>query len=509
MAFYDIKQYTKNYNVTFKLECGTPELDIETALILDSVSVFLQTLKALEVTQGQYLSCDNTDGWVYGLNIINTLQMGSYEGITGIIEFGQDRFRNAFELSIYQIRGAMLERGTWNTTVGLSEDVVLEFEDDEEEQEGLELEDRNVNVLITLTKPYAQLKEQKEGTHRLSGNDRYEGYAIDLIEEISKILGFQYTFNVRNDNQHGHFDSLSGKWTGMIADVIDGHIFILFPFDSSSVSARIISATWWLFCFVLVANYISFSLSRNAIVEKEELFSNVEQLLEYSEANGLRFGALQGGTTEEFFKSSKNFYYQQVAKYMNDHPEDMAPSTADGIARVLEGYYAFFMESATIEYTVRRHCNLSQYGSELDQKGFGIAVKKGSPLLAPLNKAIIKLQQNGELQRIKRKWWEEKYAGEVCDDDGSSEIAPKSVDHINGLIALTFAGIAIALVTSLLEFVVHVYRISKKVKQPYSKAFSEEIKKCFGRNRTVQHIEDVALTKTENGNSSNTEKEAP
>uniref|UniRef100_A0A6P7GW10 Glutamate receptor ionotropic, kainate 2-like n=1 Tax=Diabrotica virgifera virgifera TaxID=50390 RepID=A0A6P7GW10_DIAVI len=216
------KELCHLYNVTFKLECGTPELDIETALILDSVSVFLQTLKALEVTQGQYLSCDNTDGWVYGLNIINTLQMGSYEGITGIIEFGQDRFRNAFELSIYQIRGAMLERGTWNTTVGLSEDVVLEFEDDEEEQEGLELEDRNVNVLITLTKPYAQLKEQKEGTHRLSGNDRYEGYAIDLIEEISKILGFQYTFNVRNDNQHGHFDSLSGKWTGMIADVIDG-----------------------------------------------------------------------------------------------------------------------------------------------------------------------------------------------------------------------------------------------------------------------------------------------
>ncbi|CAG9831888.1 unnamed protein product [Diabrotica balteata] len=604
------------YNVTFKLECGTPELDIETALILDSVSVFLKTLKALEVTQGQYLSCDNTDGWIYGLNIINTLQTGSYEGITGIIEFGPDRFRNAFQLTIYQIRGAKLERGSWNTTVGLSEDVVLEFEDDKEEPEGLELEDRNVNVLITMTKPYAQLKES---THRLSGNDRYEGYAIDLIEEIAKILGFEYTFMVRNDNQHGHFDSLSGKWTGMIADVIDGRadlavsdltinkervepveftqpfmsvgISILFreanavppsffyfaqPFaikfwqilaisyiiivcslfligrlspnewqraetcreskkylendltflnslwfvssgvfrqatnvKVNSVSARIISATWWLFCFVLVANYISFSLSRNAIVEQEQLFSNVEELLEYAEKNDIRFGALKGGTTEGFFKSSKNVYYQQVGKYMDDHPEDMVPSTADGIARVLEGDYAFFMESATIEYTVRRHCNLSKYGSELDQKGFGIAVKKGSPLLAPLNKAIIKLQSNGELQRIKRKWWEEKYAGEVCDVDGSSEIAPKSVAHINGLIAITFAGIAIALVTSLLEFVVHVYKISKKVKQPYSNVFSEEIKKCFGRNRTVQHIEDVALTKTENGSSSNTEKEAP
>lgn len=38
--------------------------------------------------------------------------------------------------------------------------------------------------------------------------------------------------------------------------------------------------------------------------------------------------------------------------------------------------FAFFMESTSIEYTVQRHCTLRQYGGNIDEKGYGIAMRK-------------------------------------------------------------------------------------------------------------------------------------
>lgn len=43
-----------------------------------------------------------------------------------------------------------------------------------------------------------------------------------------------------------------------------------------------------------------------------------------------------------------------------------------------EGNYAYLMESASIEYIVERHCNLTQIGGLLDNKGYGIATRKGN-----------------------------------------------------------------------------------------------------------------------------------
>lgn len=42
-----------------------------------------------------------------------------------------------------------------------------------------------------------------------------------------------------------------------------------------------------------------------------------------------------------------------------------------------EGSYAYLMESASIEYTVERNCNLTQIGGLLDSKGYGVATRKG------------------------------------------------------------------------------------------------------------------------------------
>lgn len=38
--------------------------------------------------------------------------------------------------------------------------------------------------------------------------------------------------------------------------------------------------------------------------------------------------------------------------------------------------YAFLMESSSIEYIIERNCEVSQVGGLLDEKGYGIAMRK-------------------------------------------------------------------------------------------------------------------------------------
>ena len=61
---------------------------------------------------------------------------------------------------------------------------------------------------------------------------------------------------------------------------------------------------------------------------------------------------------------------------MDKNPDQMQDSYEDGIKRVLQGNYAFFMESTMIDYQVQRNCELMSVGGLLDSKGYGI----GTPM---------------------------------------------------------------------------------------------------------------------------------
>lgn len=63
-------------------------------------------------------------------------------------------------------------------------------------------------------------------------------------------------------------------------------------------------------------------------------------------------------------------------EFMRDHPEYMTSTNAEGVDRVENDNYAFLMESTTIEYITERRCSLTQVGSLLDEKGYGIAMRK-------------------------------------------------------------------------------------------------------------------------------------
>lgn len=93
--------------------------------------------------------------------------------------------------------------------------------------------------------------------------------------------------------------------------------------------------------------------------------------------------------------------------------------------------YAFLMESSSIEYVIERNCDVTQIGGLLDDKGYGIAMKKGkicqfklmhddrmtlnfvqyfpeSEYRNALSEGVLRLQESGKLAALKIKWWKEK-----------------------------------------------------------------------------------------------------
>lgn len=54
----------------------------------------------------------------------------------------------------------------------------------------------------------------------LYGNDRFEGYCLDLLKELSNILGFSYEVRLVLDGKYGAQND-KGEWNGMVRELID------------------------------------------------------------------------------------------------------------------------------------------------------------------------------------------------------------------------------------------------------------------------------------------------
>lgn len=71
----------------------------------------------------------------------------------------------------------------------------------------------------------------KKSDKPLYGNDRFEGYCIDLLRELSTFLGFTYEIRLVEDGKYGARDDASGQWNGMVRELID-HVSAFFsPFN--------------------------------------------------------------------------------------------------------------------------------------------------------------------------------------------------------------------------------------------------------------------------------------
>lgn len=65
----------------------------------------------------------------------------------------------------------------------------------------------------------------KKSYEQLEGNDRYEGYCVELAAEIAKHVGYQYRLQIVSDGKYGARDPETKLWNGMVGELVYGVSF--------------------------------------------------------------------------------------------------------------------------------------------------------------------------------------------------------------------------------------------------------------------------------------------
>ncbi|KAF6211502.1 hypothetical protein GE061_012014 [Apolygus lucorum] len=194
---------------------------IEALLIYDAVSLVAAALHNLDIVEPKEIDCRQHRAWESGYSVINYVKMSEQEGLSGLVKFDNEGFRSEIVLEIVElVQEGLQVKGNWSKQDG----VTIHYADGEVDHAvvGEDLRNTTFVVLIALTHPYGMLKEDPR---QLIGNERFEGFGIDLIHELSLMSGFNYTFRVQEDKSSGSPKTLENGtrvWSGMIGEVLAG-----------------------------------------------------------------------------------------------------------------------------------------------------------------------------------------------------------------------------------------------------------------------------------------------
>ncbi|XP_055858225.1 glutamate receptor ionotropic, kainate 2 isoform X2 [Episyrphus balteatus] len=384
-------------------------IETEPALIYDSVYIFalgLQTLDLSHTLNLSNLSCSEANPWDGGLSLINYINSVEWKGLTGPIQFKEGQ-RIQFKLDLVKLKQhSIVKVGEWSPQTRLNITDRSKF-----------FESGSINVTLVvitiLETPYVMMRYGKNFT----GNERFYGFCVDILDLVARETGFDYILDLVPDRKYGAKDPISGEWNGMVAQLMK------YKAD-------------------LAVGSMTINYARESVIDFTKPFMNL----------GISI----------LFKDSMIETYRKMWRFMeNRKPSVFTTTYEEGIKRVLEGNYAFLMESTMLDYIVQRDCNLTQIGGLLDAKGYGIATPMGSPWRDKISLTILELQEKGEIQMLYDKWW--KNAGETClrkDKSKQSKANALGLDNIGGVFVVLVCGLIIAVCMSIYEFRQHNKKIS-------------------------------------------------
>jgi len=195
------------------------------ALAYDAVWTFakaLNDLDSLQSIQLTGLSCEEEQvmPWSDGERVLGYLKEVEHVGLTGEIKFDAEGYRTDFSLDLIEkVRSRAKKTGIWREHSGVNYTLTSS------EIEGFmveKLQNKTLRITTALTEPFVierifDEKVTQEAKQRMSFEERYEGFCVDLIKQLAKTVKFKYKFQLEPNGAYGKFKD--GKWNGMIAEL--------------------------------------------------------------------------------------------------------------------------------------------------------------------------------------------------------------------------------------------------------------------------------------------------
>ncbi|XP_075959936.1 glutamate receptor 1a isoform X3 [Anarhichas minor] len=516
--------------------------------------------------------------WGQGIDIQRALQQVRIDGLTGHIQFNEKGRRTNYTVSVMELAPSGPKKvGYWNE----DEKYVTTASFVRGSNETFGLQNRTYIVTTILESPYVMLKKNHE---QLVGNDKYEGYIVELAAEIAKHVSYQYKLKVVSDGKYGAKDPEIKMWNGMVGELVYGKadvavapltitlvreevidfskpfmslgisIMIKKPTKSKpgvfsfldplayeiwmcivfayigvsvvlflvsrfspyewhaedyeeggepqtptqanefgifnslwfslgafmqqgcdisprSLSGRIVGGVWWFFTLIIISSYTA---NLAAFLTVERMVSPIESAEDLAKQTEIAYGTLDAGSTKEFFSRSKIAVFEKMWSYMKAaDPSVFVKTTDEGVMRVRKskGKYAYLLESTMNEYIEQRKpCDTMKVGGNLDSKGYGIATPKGSPLRIPVNLAVLKLNEQAFLDKLKNKWWYDKGECGSKDSGRKDKTSALSLSNVAGVFYILIGGLGLAMLVALVEFCYKSRTESRRMKQSINDA---------------------------------------
>uniref|UniRef100_A0A8C1ISS8 Glutamate receptor, ionotropic, AMPA 1a n=1 Tax=Cyprinus carpio TaxID=7962 RepID=A0A8C1ISS8_CYPCA len=154
--------------------------------------------------------------WGQGIDIQRALQQVRIEGLTGHIQFNEKGRRTNYTVSVMELRPTGPKKvGYWNE----DEKFVSTAAYIPGSNDTYGLQNRTYIVTTILESPYVMLKKNHE---QFTGNDKYEGYCVELAAEIAKHVGYHYILKIVADGKYGARDPETMMWNGMVGELVYG-----------------------------------------------------------------------------------------------------------------------------------------------------------------------------------------------------------------------------------------------------------------------------------------------
>jgi len=229
-------------------------------------------------------------------------------------------------------------------------------------------------------------------SNHLSSGERFEGFLVDMLKELSTMLGFTFTIHENPDQIYGSY--VGGEWKGMIAEVMSGAADIALA--DMTITPKREEAVDFSHPFLYTG--------LGVLGFKGAAPRSLQQL---ADDDSVKVGAFCCGSTAAGLRNSIDPLFQKIWAKMQEDPENvMTYSNKDGVDKVLanRGGYAFILQSESIDHQVARNCHLTQVGKTFWRRGLGLALTPGSPYREELNKGILRMQELGTMEMLAKKW---------------------------------------------------------------------------------------------------------
>ncbi|XP_077465048.1 glutamate receptor 1-like isoform X2 [Stigmatopora argus] len=276
----------------------------------------------------------------------------------------------------------------------------------------------------------------------------------------------QQNMNQQNAEQSNEFGIFNSLWFSLGAFMQQGC-----DISPRSLSGRIVGGVWWFFTLIIISSYTA---NLAAFLTVERMVSPIESAEDLAKQTEIAYGTLDAGSTKEFFRRSKIAVFEKMWSYMKAaDPSVFVKTTDEGVIRVRKskGKYAYLLESTMNEYIEQRKpCDTMKVGGNLDSKGYGIATPKGSPLRIPVNLAVLKLNEQAVLDKLKNKWWYDKGECGNKDSGRKDKTSALSLSNVAGVFYILIGGLGLAMLVALVEFCYKSRTESRRMKQSINDA---------------------------------------